>query len=665
MEDIVQHICNGETDKALQLLKEGSTVKLGGKAYEPWLLEESEYVNSAIYIFKHEAIRYGFLKMTTGNADKEEYLTEAVNSICNAAEYKSTVIVVKEKESILTYNNVSELLQVEQLLTGFKDPCKLNLNEYKPVDEWLALFKEMPDSLSGMLIDIYGDSLDRIEERRLEYIKVLEHFRNKYGSDRKVIITRAPGRVNLMGRHVEHRGGNVNVISINKEVICVASPNPKEVNVTNTCPDYADGRFSIEEYFISVNWGNWLGYLESSEISEKLLLNQGDWLNYVKAPIIRLQYLYKDRQLTGMDMAYNGNIPVAAGLSSSSAIVVATAEAAVALNNLEVKPQRFVDLCGEGEWFVGSRGGAGDHAAIKFGQRGYIATLSFFPFEYKGAFEFPKGYKILIANSFVKANKTTNAKDLFNQHVASYEFGFMMFKDRFPEYKVHHLRDINPENLGVPPSKIYTMLLEIPEKIPSDKIFTLVSPEYTQDIKRIMKSHKTPKEYEIRSVLMYGIAECRRSFICGKLLENGDLEGFGRMMNISHDGDRVAKLDSNDVMKRYEYDLSDNALKALIDDLRSEDVSRVYSAQIENQPGGYACSTPEIDFIVDTVNRIDGVLGSQLSGAGLGGCVMILAKDEAVDEVVSTLMDSYYKPGNLGDGITICIPVKGSGLIKN
>ncbi|MDD4296930.1 MAG: hypothetical protein PHC69_08225, partial [Ruminiclostridium sp.] len=171
-----------------------------------------------------------------------------------------------------------------------------------------------------------------------------------------------------------------------------------------------------------------------------------------------------------------------------------------------------------------------------------------------------------------------------------------------------------------------------------------------------------------------------RSFICGKLLEKGDLEGFGRMMNISHDGDRVAKLDLDkvatldlnkvaaldlkNIMQKFEYDISDNALNALINDLRSEDVSRVYSAQIENQPGGYACSTPEIDFIVDTVNRIDGVLGSQLSGAGLGGCVMILAKDEAVEKVVSILRKNYYEPGNLDDGITICIPVKGSGLIN-
>ena len=714
MEDIMEHICNGEEKKATELLKENSNIKLGGKAYEPQFLEKAEYVNSAIYIFKSDAFKFGLSKMTTKNADKEEYLTEAVNSICSSQEFKSSVIVVKEKESILTYNNVVELLRVEEILTGSKDQYSLKINEYKPVIEWIALFKEMPKPLLDTLTDVYGDNPERIEERRIEYIKVLEHFRKRYGADKKVVITRAPGRVNLMGRHVEHRGGNVNVISIDKEVICVASPNQAEVTVTNTCPDYAEGKFSIEEYFKNINWDNWLSYLESSEISKKVLLNQGNWLNYVKAPIIRLQYLFKDRKLTGMDMAFTGNIPIAAGLSSSSAIVVATAEASVALNNLDVIPQKFVDLCGEGEWFVGSRGGAGDHAAIKFGQRGYIATLSFFPFKYKGSFEFPKGYKILIANSFVKANKTTNAKDLFNQRVASYEFGFMMFKDRFPQYrdKVNHIRDINPENLGVTPSKIYSMLLDIPEKIPSDKIFSIISPEYAKDIKRIMKTHKVPEEYEIRPILMYGIAECRRSFIFGKLLEKGDFEGFGRMMNISHDGDRVAKLDLDkvakldlnkvaklnldsdmnevteldlcrvaktdldtdinkmaaldlkNIMQKFEYDISDNALKALIDDLRSEDVSRVYSAQIENQPGGYACSTPEIDFIVDTVNRIDGVLGSQLSGAGLGGCVMILAKDEAVEKIVSTLKNCYYEPGNFDDGITISIPVKGSGLIN-
>lgn len=48
---------------------------------------------------------------------------------------------------------------------------------------------------------------------------------------------------------------------------------------------------------------------------------KGDWINYVKAPILRLQYQFRDRKLKGMDMAFIGNIPIAAGLSSSSAIV--------------------------------------------------------------------------------------------------------------------------------------------------------------------------------------------------------------------------------------------------------------------------------------------------------------------------------------------------------
>jgi len=81
-----------------------------------------------------------------------------------------------------------------------------------------------------------------------------------------------------------------------------------------------------------------------------------------------------------MDCAVTGDIPVAAGLSSSSAVLVAVAHAAVAINDFDLEPRQFVDLCGEGEWFVGSRGGAADHAAIRFGRRGSIAHVRFFPF---------------------------------------------------------------------------------------------------------------------------------------------------------------------------------------------------------------------------------------------------------------------------------------------
>ena len=63
---------------------------------------------------------------------------------------------------------------------------------------------------------------------------------------------------------------------------------------------------------------------------------RGDWANYVKASILRLQEQFRDRRLRGMDMMVSGDIPMGAGLSSSSALVVATAEAVTAFNRLPV-----------------------------------------------------------------------------------------------------------------------------------------------------------------------------------------------------------------------------------------------------------------------------------------------------------------------------------------
>ena len=71
-----------------------------------------------------------------------------------------------------------------------------------------------------------------------------------------------------------------------------------------------------------------------------------------------------------MDAAVNGNIPMAAGLSSSSALVVASMEAITAVNGLHPAPAELVTWCGQAEWFVGSHGGSADHAAIRLGRAG-------------------------------------------------------------------------------------------------------------------------------------------------------------------------------------------------------------------------------------------------------------------------------------------------------
>lgn len=653
----------------LDKLESKQWVNIGGIKYDPKYIEESQYINAATYLFKQSSLIGALRRLSANNSQGEVYLTDALNILANSLRENDGHcpvhwIQVESQHQIMSFNTVEELLEIENyFIQSTKDKdTGIPRSILKPIDEWLDLFYRMPDILKEIFNEVYGDDKSLLEERRIAYIEALNSFKRKFGAEREVIITRAPGRVNLMGRHVEHRGGYVNVISINKEIIAVASPRDDDtVNISNADPEFPDRAFRISDHLSSLEWKDWISFIESHEIQKMVLDSKGDWINYVKAAVLKLQYTFHDRKLKGMDMLFSGNIPMAAGLSSSSAMVVATAEASVVVNQLDVSPQKFVDLCGEGEWFVGSRGGAGDHAAMKFGSRGYIAHLGFFPFGFRGAIKFPTECKLVIANSYIKAQKTTNAKDLFNQRIASYEFSVMLVRNLFPQYAplIKHLRDINPENLGIMPSKIYEMLLQIPEKIAVTDLFNIFPEKDHSKIKNIMSTHAPPKFYEIRSVLLYGISECRRSKICEKVLSEGDFKRFGKLMEVSHNGDRVAYY-KDSKMFPYDWSVTDDYLQSLIMDLKSENPIKVSNAQIEMQPGGYACSKPEIDYMVDLTKNIPGVIGSQLSGAGLGGCIMILAESGAVSQLIDVLNREYYHPKGLPEGTTVCSPVKGS-----
>ena len=58
------------------------------------------------------------------------------------------------------------------------------------------------------------------------------------GPDRRVLISRAPGRMNIMGRHVDHQGGHTNLMAIDREVLLAASArDDDEVRLYNVQPD--------------------------------------------------------------------------------------------------------------------------------------------------------------------------------------------------------------------------------------------------------------------------------------------------------------------------------------------------------------------------------------------------------------------------------------------
>lgn len=529
-------------------------------------------------------------------------------------------------------------------------------------EEWIRDLSDLKSEVFIRLREIYGEDQGLIEERGLAYLRALEEYARVYGLE-EVIIVRAPGRVNLMGRHVDHRGGYVNPIAINREVIMVAGKREDDkVILHNTdAEDFPPRSFSIGEELPPQERGDWLDYIEKVE------LIKGDWSNYVKAAVLRLQDRFHDRSLKGMNIMVNGNIPLSAGLASSSALVVAAAEATVNLNGLELSPQEFVDLCAEGEWYVGTRGGSGDHAAMKYSKRGFISHIRFFPFRIE-FLPFPEDYRVVICDSFRRAYKSAGARSAFNEKVATYEIGMMMIKEKFKGYadKITYLRDVNPERLGVDTAEIYELLKALPERITRSELRRVLPQKYHQRLEELFSTHDDPPQgYKVRQVCLFGLAECQRSRLCAEFLMRKDIEGFGELMNISHDGDRVVSFDEKGQEIQYDSSVTDEMLDGLIEDLRSGDPERVARAQLFKQPGGYQCSTRETDYLVEIARGVEGIVGAQLSGAGLGGCVMVVVRKDRIGELMQAMEERYYNTPErrLSEGVHVCVPVEGSGVV--
>jgi hypothetical protein len=122
----------------------------------------------------------------------------------------------------------------------------------------------------------------------------------------------------------------------------------------------------------------------------------------------------------------------------------------------------------------------------------------------------------------------------------------------------------------------------------------------------------------------------------GKYLE------LGEMMKTSHDGDRIERISISDQMlDKYEKD--------------NTDVSTV--------AGDYGCSTEQIDYLCDTLNQTDGVLGSEIVGAGLGGCVVALVENSKANKIIENINEKYYDKYGYERNAYVCLASHGSKVV--
>ncbi len=606
--------------KVLQKAEEGtavSTKTLCGRVFTADEILSTPYANAGLYCFDAAAAVEAIQKCNSANAQGEIYLTDTLEMFAQRDEV--ILYEVKNKADMLTYSTKPELFEISN-------------HFYRYASEYASALNS--GSMDSELLTVY----ENINEQKARYTELISIFKDKYG-DKKIIATRAPGRVNLMGRHIDHRGGSLNVMTIDRDVVLIVSPrNDDIVNVTFTGGSRNDDSFKISDCLALGTNASWLEYLESPGVKKALTESSGSATNYIKSSIFRMQF-ENNVPLCGMDIVLDGSIPMAAGLSSSSAIVVATMEAVCHLNNLHPTDKEFVELCGEAEWFVGSRGGAGDHATMKCGRRGQITHLSFKPFSIGKNVPFSERYALLVANSMQMAKKSEGSKDKFNAKVAAYEVALMLMNKQFPEYGFAEFRDIAKVT---DTTEVYKMVLSLPCAMTRNQIFDAL-PADADKLNRIFASHIDPGVYDVRGVALYGISECVRAEKCHDALSSGDYNLLGEMMNISHRGDSVT-----DTM-----DVGDKAIQQLAES----------KTPLHLVAGAYACSTERIDGLCNLLNSCNGVLGSALVGAGLGGCVIALVEKDKASNALTAVNNNYYDKLGLERSAAVYLPSSGSTVL--
>ena len=641
----------------------GKRLRVGRRRFSWRQVEGSAWTNPSLYLFRFDRLLEALGRLDADNAQGELYLTDTIAGVVSAGG-RVEAMPVADPHDLMGFNTPEELLSIEEVLRERVKPPRvspggrrgLSRRVLKPAREWLGIVRGTSPRWTAALRRVYGRDEDLLAERRRAMGRVVAEFARRFGAGREMILCRAPGRVNLMGRHVDHRGGHVNVMAFGREVLLAAAAREDDVvQMRHLQPRRFPARqFRVSELLREASWQDWVDFVDSETVRGILDSARGDWSHYARAAMLRLQHECRDLRLHGMDCVVTGNIPMGAGLSSSSALVVAFAEAAVALNGLRVAMRDFVDLCGEGEWFVGSRGGSADHAAIRTGRIGHLCRIGFFPFRLEGEMPFPRQLRVVIAYSGSQAAKSADARDVYNQRVACYQLAELFLRRRWPAAAgMQHLRDLAPDRLQVQPREIYRALMRLPVRPTRREIRRLLPGDDHQAAERIFASHANLGPYDLRGVALFGLSEIARSDRFAEVLRRRDLDGMAAFFRTSHDGDRVVRWVQGASPRRFLVRTDDATLERLAGE----------NADLAGQPGHYACSTEAVDQLVDIAGATKGVVGAQLAGAGLGGCMMIVVHRDALEPLMLLLRREFYRPRKLPFGAFVCSPVAGAGLL--
>ena len=252
------------------------------------------------------------------------------------------------------------------------------------------------------------------------------HFENIFQKTPDYIFL-SPGRINIIGEHIDYNDGFVLPAAINK-YICFAISKNDNSECTIIAKDLN------ETYHF--NW------------NEELKSVDKMWINYILGVLHQLKE--KEFVMQGFNMVFSSTIPMGAGLSSSAALECGVGFAMNSMFNLGLSKKELALIGQKSEHtFVGVNCGIMDQFASVFGKKNKVIKLDCNTLEYEYHKADFKNYSLLLLDSNVKHTHLTSGYNVRRQEV---EQGLSIIKHYFPEVK--NFRNCNEK-----------MVLELREKL--------------------------------------------------------------------------------------------------------------------------------------------------------------------------------------------------------
>uniref|UniRef100_A0A4X1SNP6 Galactokinase 2 n=2 Tax=Sus scrofa TaxID=9823 RepID=A0A4X1SNP6_PIG len=219
-------------------------------------------------------------------------------------------------------------------------------------------------------------------------LKLKEIFNSKFGSIPKFYV-RAPGRVNIIGEHIDYCGYSVLPMAVEQDMLIAVEPvKTHTLQLANTNPLYPDFNTSADNIQID---------------KTKPL-----WHNYFLCGFKGIQEHFGLSNLIGMNCLVDGNIPPSSGLSSSSALVCCAGLVTLTVLGMNLSKVELAEICAKSERYIGTEGGGMDQSISFLAEEGTAKLIEFSPLRATDV-KLPSGAVFVIANSCVEMNKAATS----------------------------------------------------------------------------------------------------------------------------------------------------------------------------------------------------------------------------------------------------------------